>query len=270
MRDPRISRLRSRLPSRRGLIKGALASLGGLGLAGCDGGADNPLVQKLFSLEEMLTLRTQSGILGPNALAKEYSEADISTVFKPNGSTDPQDETYKTLAADGFKDYRLVVDGLVDRPAQYSLAELRAMPSRTQITRHDCVEGWSCIGRWSGVRLSHVLDAVGVKPGARYVVFHCADTPGEAAFGEDQPAPFYGSIDFQAARHEQTILAYDFNGAPLAVPHGAPLRLRVERQLGYKMSKYIMRIEVVESFAHIGDGHGGYWEDNGYAWYAGV
>ena len=261
--------MRDLLHTRRGLIKGALASLGGLGLAGCDGGTDNPLVQKLFSLEEKLTFSAQSGIVGPDSLAREYGEADISRFFKPNGSTDPQDEGYKALAADGFKDYRLIVDGLVERPVRYSLGELRAMPSRTQITRHDCVEGWSCIGKWSGVRLSHILDTAGVKPDARYVVFHCADTPDEASFGEE-PAHFYGSIDLQAARHEQTILAYDFNGAPLEIPHGAPLRLRVERQLGYKMSKYVMRIELVDSFAHLGDGHGGYWEDNGYAWYAGV
>ena len=266
MRDRHPSR---RHPSRRGLIKGALASLGGFGLAGCDGGADNPIVQKLFGLEEMLTFRTQSGILGPGALAQEYTEADISPFFKPNGSKDPQDEAYKALAAGGFDEYKLVVDGLVERPARYGLAQLRAMPSRTQITRHDCVEGWSCIGQWSGVRLSHVLDAVGVKASARYVVFHCADTPDEASFGEE-PAHFYGSIDLQAARHEQTILAYDLNGAPLEIPHGAPLRLRVERQLGYKMSKYVMRIELVDTFAPIGDGHGGYWEDNGYTWYAGV
>jgi DMSO/TMAO reductase YedYZ molybdopterin-dependent catalytic subunit len=261
--------MRDRRQSRRGLLKGALASLGGFGLAGCDGGANDALVQKLFKLEEMLTLRAQGGILGPDALAREYTEADITKFFKPNGSTDPSDDIYKALAADGFKDFKLVVDGLVDRPGQYGLAELRAMPSRTQITRHDCVEGWSCIGQWSGVRVSHILDTVGVRPEARYVVFHCADTPDEASFGEE-PAHFYGSIDLQAARHAQTILAYDFNGAPLEVPHGAPLRLRVERQLGYKMSKYVMRVELVESFAQIGDGHGGYWEDNGYTWYAGI
>ena len=255
--------------SRRGLLKGALASLGGLALAGCDGGADNEVVQKLFRAEEAMTSGAQGLLLGPDALAREYPESAISTVFKPNGSQDPQDEAYKALAADGFKDFRLKVDGLVERPADYGLADLRAMPSRTQITRHDCVEGWSCIGKWSGVRLSHLLDAVGVKPAARYVVFHCADTPDEASFG-DEPAHFYGSIDLEAARHAQTILAYDMNGAPLGIPHGAPLRLRVERQLGYKMSKYVMRVELVDSFAQIGDGHGGYWEDNGYTWYAGI
>ena len=256
-------------PTRRGLLKAGLATLGGAALAGCDGVKGSDVVSKLFDAEEALTFKVQSAILGPSALAREYTEADITTAFKANGSTDPQDEAYKAMAADGFDAFKLVVDGLVDRPAEYSLADLRAMPSRTQITRHDCVEGWSCIGKWSGVRLGHLLDAVGVKEAARYVVFHCADTPDEASFG-DEPAHFYGSIDLTAARHEQTILAYDMNGAPLDVPHGAPLRLRVERQLGYKMSKYVMRMELVESFAQIGDGHGGYWEDNGYTWYAGV
>ena len=255
--------------TRRGMLKGALASLGGLAVAGCDGGANNDLVQTLFKIEETLTFRAQTAVLGPDSLAKEYPESEISRFFKPNGSQDPQDESYKALAANAFADYRLAVDGLVERPAQHSLADLRAMPGRTQVTRHDCVEGWSCIGKWSGVRLGHLLDLAGVKNAARFVVFHCADTPEEASFG-DEPAHFYGSIDLTAARHEQTILAYDMNGAPLSVPHGAPLRLRVERQLGYKMSKYVMRVELVESFAGIGDGHGGYWEDNGYAWYAGV
>ncbi len=256
-------------PTRRGLLKAGLATLGGAALAGCDQATGSGIVAKLFDAEEALTFKVQSAILGPSALAREYSEADVTQAFKANGSTDPQDEAYKALAADGFDAFRLKVDGLVDRPAEYSLADLRAMPSRTQITRHDCVEGWSCIGKWSGVRLSHLLDAVGVKDAARYVVFHCADTPDEASFG-DEPAHFYGSIDLTAARHEQTVLAYDMNGAPLDVAHGAPLRLRVERQLGYKMSKYVMRMELVDSFAQIGDGHGGYWEDNGYAWYAGV
>jgi DMSO/TMAO reductase YedYZ molybdopterin-dependent catalytic subunit len=261
--------MRDREHSRRGLLKGGLASLGSLALAGCDGGTDNPIVQKLFAAEAALTYKAQTALLGPDALAPEYGEADIGRYFKPNGSTDLDDDAYKALAAKDFVDFKLKVDGLVDRPGEWSLAELRAMPSRTQITRHDCVEGWSCIGKWSGVRLSHLLDTVGVKDNAHFVVFHCADTPDQSSFG-DEPAHFYGSIDLRAARHEQTILAYDMNDKPLGVPHGAPLRLRVERQLGYKMSKYVMRVELVESFAHLGDGRGGYWEDNGYAWYAGI
>ncbi len=255
--------------SRRGLLKGGLVSLGSLALAGCDGGTDNPIIQKLFAAEAALTYKTQSALLGPDALATEYTAADISTMFKANGSTAPDDDAYKALADKKFADFKLKVDGLVEHPGEWSLAELRAMPSRTQITRHDCVEGWSCIGKWSGVKLSHLLETVGVKPEARFVVFHCADTPDQASFG-DEPAHFYGSIDLQAARHVQTILAYDMNDKPLDISHGAPLRLRVERQLGYKMSKYVLRVELVDSFAKIGDGHGGYWEDNGYAWYAGV
>jgi DMSO/TMAO reductase YedYZ molybdopterin-dependent catalytic subunit len=139
------------------------------------------------------------------------------------------------------------------------------MPSRSQITRHDCVEGWSAIAQWKGARLSAILAAVEPRPEARYVVFHCAD-PMEA----DGSDPYYESIDFDDAYHEQTILAYELNGAPLPIANGAPLRLRVERQLGYKHAKYVMRLELVQSFAAIGEGNGGYWEDQGYQWYAGI
>jgi DMSO/TMAO reductase YedYZ molybdopterin-dependent catalytic subunit len=141
---------------------------------------------------------------------------------------------------------------------------LRALPSRTQITRHDCVEGWSCIGKWTGTPLAALLQRVGVRPEARFVMFHCADTM------EDSADRYYESIGFGDAFDPQTILAYDMNGAPLQVAYGAPLRLRVERQLGYKMAKYVMAIELVESFSHIGRGHGGFWEDRGYEWYAGI
>jgi DMSO/TMAO reductase YedYZ molybdopterin-dependent catalytic subunit len=142
---------------------------------------------------------------------------------------------------------------------------VRALPSRTQITRHDCVEGWSAIGKWKGARLSAVLDAAGLKPSARYIVFHCAD-PMEA----DGTSPYYESIDLDDAFHEQTLLAYELNDKPLPIANGAPLRLRVERQLGYKHAKYVMRLEAVESFAAIHGGGGGYWEDQGYQWYAGI
>ena len=164
--------------------------------------------------------------------------------------------------------YRLEVGGLVDKPLTLGLDTLRAMPSRTQITRHDCVEGWSCIAKWTGVPLSTILDEAKVKPAARYVVFHCYDTMEQGLSGE---VKYYGSIDMIDARHPQTILAYGMNGKALPVANGAPLRVRVERQLGYKMSKYIRGIELVSSFAEIGDGKGGYWEDsNDYAWYAGI
>jgi DMSO/TMAO reductase YedYZ molybdopterin-dependent catalytic subunit len=170
------------------------------------------------------------------------------------------------MVANHFVDWRLEVTGLVDRTVRLSLEDLRAMPSRTQITRHDCVEGWSCIGKWKGVPLSDVLRLAGPQSAARYVVFRCAD-PMDSG---DPNSKYYESIGMQDAFHPQTILAYEMNDAPVPVAHGAPVRLRVERQLGYKMAKYIMRIELVDNFAHIGDGNGGYWEDLGYAWYAGI
>jgi DMSO/TMAO reductase YedYZ molybdopterin-dependent catalytic subunit len=146
------------------------------------------------------------------------------------------------------------------------------LPARTQITRHDCVEGWSCIGKWTGVPLSEILSRAGVRPEARFIVFHCADTLDDGGgFGVDpESIRYYESIDLIDAAHPQTILAYDMNGKPLTVPHGAPLRLRLERQLGYKMAKYITRIELVQNFADLHGGRGGYWEDRGYEWYAGI
>ena len=149
-----------------------------------------------------------------------------------------------------------------------TLAELRAQPARTQITRHDCVEGWSSIGKWTGARLAPLLDRAGLKPNARYLVFHCADTLDFSA-----PAGtgrYYESIDLIDAYHPQTILAYEMNDATLPVRHGAPVRLRVERQLGYKHAKYILRLEAVADYAHLGRGKGGFWEDRGYEWYAGI
>ncbi|MGB3022714.1 MAG: molybdopterin-dependent oxidoreductase, partial [Methyloceanibacter sp.] len=146
-------------------------------------------------------------------------------------------------------------------------AELRAMPARTQITRHDCVEGWSSIGKWTGVPLTALLEKAELKPSARYIVFYCADDLGET--GSDD-GKYYESVGLEDAFHPQTILAYAMNGAALPIPHGAPLRLRVERQLGYKMAKYVMRIEAVDEIAPIRGGMGGFWEDRGYEWYAGI
>jgi DMSO/TMAO reductase YedYZ molybdopterin-dependent catalytic subunit len=137
------------------------------------------------------------------------------------------------------------------------------MPQRTQITRHDCVEGWSAIGKWSGVPLAAVLDLAGMRPGARYVVFRCMDNDGSGNL-------YYESLDLHQARHPQTLLALRLNDAPLDPDHGAPVRLRVPTQLGYKSAKWIGRIEVVGSFANIHGGRGGYWEDQGYEWYAGI
>jgi DMSO/TMAO reductase YedYZ molybdopterin-dependent catalytic subunit len=229
--------------------------------------SDSPEVMDALGHAEGLNLWLQRILQGRHALAREFAPADISPDFKPNGSTSVDDPEYQHLAEGGFADWRLKVDGLVQRPLSLSLVDLRAMPSRTQITQHDCVEGWSCIGQWKGARLATVLAQAGLQPGARYVVFHCADTLERTL---DNTGQYYESIDLIDAAHPQTILAYDMNGAPLKLAHGAPLRLRVERQLGYKMAKYVMRIEVVNNFADLGRGKGSFWADRGYEWYAGI
>jgi DMSO/TMAO reductase YedYZ molybdopterin-dependent catalytic subunit len=251
---------------RRGMLAGITASVAAIPLGGCNPFSDNPTTREVLDSAEGLTEYMQRLILSRHALAQEFREADISPYFKPNGSTNPDDPAYVNLAQSGFSDWRLEVNGLVASPLSLSLSDLRAMPSRTQITRHDCVEGWSCIGKWTGVPLSRVLERARLKPDARYIVFYCADSLDEGLNADK----YYESIDLIDAFHPQTILAYDMNGAPLTVPHGAPLRLRAERQLGYKMAKYIMRIEAVQSFQQIAGGSGGYWEDRGYEWYAGI
>lgn len=249
---------------RRGFLVRATAGLSTLGLAGCDDLSAKPWLQRLLGSAEGVNHWLHRSVLPAHALAPEYTEAEISPSFRANGSTDPQDPHYLALAASGFAEWRLSVGGLVERPLRLSLNELRSLPSRTQITRHDCVEGWSCIGKWTGAPLSAVLALAGLKPAARFVVFHCADS----VYGG--PDRYYESVGLDDAFHPQTILAYGMNGAPLPVAHGAPLRLRVERQLGYKMAKYVMALELVDDFSAIGRGRGGYWEDRGYEWYAGL
>ncbi|MGI8438286.1 MAG: molybdopterin-dependent oxidoreductase [Chthoniobacterales bacterium] len=251
---------------RRAFMRGALVAAAGACLGACDRLTSSPAVVKILDGAEGLNRRV-TRVLARKALAPEFPASAISAEFHANGSTNPERESYRKLAANHFADYRLEIGGLVERPLQFSLDELRAAPSRTQITRHDCVEGWSCIGQWRGAKLGPLLDRAGLKPNARYLAFFCADTLEQSLDGSGD---YYETIDLDDAYHEQTILAYEMNGAVLPIPHGAPLRLRLERQLGYKMAKYIMRIEAVENFAHISGGKGGYWEDRGYAWYAGI
>ncbi|MET0256645.1 MAG: molybdopterin-binding protein [Luteibacter sp.] len=257
----------SMAPSRRRFLRNLAAGAGMVALAGCDRLSQTPGVDSLLRETEKLTLRAQRALQGRHALAREFTEADLSPVFRANGTQMPESDEYAQLLEHGFADWRLQVDGLVRNPQRLSLADLKRFPSRTQITRHDCVEGWSAIGKWQGVPLGRVLDAAGLKPGARYVVFHCAD---ELEQTLDGSGAYYESIDLLDAYHPQTILAYGMNGKDLPVAHGAPLRLRVERQLGYKHAKYVMRIEVVDSFASLFGGKGGYWEDRGYEWYGGI
>ena len=232
----------------------------------------SPSFGRVFDAVEEWTKLSQRTLLLPGELAREYSLADISPTFKANGTTNPGGDDYNLHVAQNFVNWCLRVDGLVSRPLSLSVADLHRLPSRTQITKHDCVEGWTAIGMWTGVQLGLILKAAGVSKSARYAVFHCADNlDGEPQKGGAQsPGQYYESIDFSDAFHPQTIIAYGFNGKPLSVPHGAPLRLRVERQLGYKHAKYLQRIEMTDSFAHLAGRRGGYWEDRGYEWYAGI
>jgi DMSO/TMAO reductase YedYZ molybdopterin-dependent catalytic subunit len=252
---------------RRRFLAGAAAGAGALALGGCDRLVQNADVERILRLAERLTMGAQRALLSGGALAREFSEADLSPVFRSNGTSRPAGEAYAALAEAGFADWRLRIDGLVQRPLSLSLADLKQLPSRTQITRHDCVEGWSAIGKWTGVPLGLLLQTAGLAVNARYAVFHCAD---EYERSWDGSGRYYESIDLVDAFHPQTILAYALNGQDLPIANGAPLRLRVERQLGYKQAKYLLRVEVVESFAHISRGRGGFWEDRGYEWYAGI
>lgn len=257
--------------SRRSLLRAGLASAAALPLGGCDAfdflkDRENALREFMLGANR-LTYETQRLLQSPDRLAPEFSAADIRQDQRPNGSIEPDTEEYMELRAGGFAAYELEVDGLVERPRRFTLDAIRDMPSRTQITRHDCVEGWSCIAKWRGVSLGHILDQVGVKPEARYVVFHCFDAIERSLSGE---VLYYESIDLVDARHPQTILSYAMNDKPLPVANGAPLRVRIERQLGYKMAKYISRIELVSDYGGIGLGRGSYWADRGYEWYAGI
>ncbi|WP_242129053.1 molybdopterin-binding protein [Sphingobium sp. Sx8-8] len=244
---------------RRALILGAAATL-----AGCDRLAKNATVRETLFSAENFHKWAQRSLMARDALAHEFRPDQISPFFRPNGTANPNTPEYKTLWRNGFADWRLKVGGLVDRPMSLSLAQLHGFRHREQITRHDCVEGWSAIGRWRGVPLKQVLDAARLRDGARYIVFHCADDMGGGK-------GYYESIDLTDAFHPQTILAFALNGEPLRVANGAPLRLRVERQLGYKQAKYLMAIEAVASLESVGGGKGGFWEDHaGYDWYAGI
>ena len=237
--------------ARRRLLTRALGASALLTLSGCDWLSQSPSVRRALATVEGLDHWLQRRLMSRRRLAREFTTADISRQFRANGSTEVDDPDYIRLAQGGFADWRLTIDGLVERPLSLSLEELRALPARTQITRHDCVEGWSCIGQWTGVRLSAVLQMARLRPQARYIVFHCADALEQTLDGTGQS---YESIDLIDAFHPQTILAYDMNGSTLPITHGAPLRLRVERQLGYKMAKYVMRIEALGSVSELGRG----------------
>jgi len=210
----------------------------------------------IYGAGETLTYAAQRLLMAHHSLAREFDRSEISKVFPVNGEV-PENETYQRLSAGGFADWRLAVDGLVARPASFSLTELKRLPARTQITHQACEEGWSFIAEWTGVPLSSVLNLVGVDPKAKYVVFFPFDES-------------WDSLDMSDAWHPQTLLAYAMNAQELPAPHGAPVRLRVPRQLGYKSVKYLSRITVTDTLKNIGNGLGSISPEIGYSWYAGI
>ena len=250
------------LSRRRLLCAGALGA-GSLMLGGCDKLTKPGPFRSMLEAMDNLHFGADRALMG-GALAREFRAADMSPNFRANGSrTGAANADWSAHAATSFKDWKLRLDGLVLRPLDLSLDALKAMPQRVQITRHDCVEGWSAIGKWQGPQLSNILGSAGLLPAARFIVFHCADLY--------EGKPYYESLDLIEAHHPQTILAWQMNGMPLPVDHGAPIRMRSERQLGYKHAKYVMRIEARASLAGLYGGKGGFWEDSsGYQWWAGI
>lgn len=202
-------------------------------------------------------------LFGHQISTQHYLPADRSHHFWVNGRP-PTEEKYLTLARDQFVNYSLEVGGLVDEPLHLKLAELRSMPKQTQITNHCCIQGWSGIAEWGGVPLRHIIQLCRPRPSVRYAVFHGFDNKATSEPHSKGAGYYYATVRMQLAVHPQTILAYEMNGQPLPIPHGAPLRLRLEGQLGFKMVKYLRAIEFVEDFGDIGSGYGGWPEDNLY------
>lgn len=205
---------------------------------------------------ETLTYACQRILTSGHSLAREFNPSLISKVAQVSGDP-PKRGPYQRLLATGFGDWRLSVDGLVARPASFSLADLKRYPARTQITEQTCEEGWSFIAEWTGMPLSEMMNTVGVLPQAKYAVFFPFDES-------------WDSLDMQDAWHAQTLLAYGMNGQDLPADHGAPLRLKVPRQLGYKSVKYLSRVTFTDTLKNIGKGLGSSSPEYGYSWYAGI
>jgi DMSO/TMAO reductase YedYZ molybdopterin-dependent catalytic subunit len=254
----------SGLLTRRTLVTAGLATAAGAsGLGGVyyfagRNGLIPPDYGGILGVGETLTYASQRLLTSGQPLAREFSRSEISKVPVVNGPA-PTDETYQALAADGFKDWRLQVEGLVARPMSFSLEELKRLPAESHIILHACEEGWSYIAEWTGVRLSHVLDLVETRPEARLVGFipfanHNQNTGAVRVL--------WDSIDMADALHPQTLLAYGMNGGALPADHGAPVRLRMSRQLGYKNTKYLYKIVVTDDMDFYRKGLG--------PWYGGI
>jgi hypothetical protein len=253
----------SPLITRRNALVTGLTAGGGLLFSGCSKELP-PTYGNILRMADVVTYSAHRTLLPGQSLAREYSHGDISS-FPATGTTNPADSagirynsthgpTYELLKAGGFADWRLSIEGSVARPGSYSLEDLKRFPSRTQITRHTCEEGWSAIGEWTGVPLSLLLEAAGVLPSARFVNYYTFDAMADG-------------IDMVDALHPQTILAYGMNGRDLMVRHGAPVRLRVEKQIGYKSMKYLRRIVVADEFDDMGKLGA---VQNGWSWYVGI
>jgi DMSO/TMAO reductase YedYZ molybdopterin-dependent catalytic subunit len=218
---------------------------------------NNIIMSQTLRIGDNLTYGAQRLLLSRSALAREYDRSEI-TSMPAIGTVDPArkkgGEAYGLLQRNAFVDWRLEVTGSVDRPMSFSLEDLKRMTRRTQITRHMCEEGWTAIAEWTGVPLAALLKAVAIRPTARFVNYYSFDG-------------WTDSVDMIDAFHPQTLLAYGMNGHDLPVSHGAPVRMRVERQLGYKSLKFLNRIVVVDDFGaagEVGD------MQNGWAWHAGI
>jgi DMSO/TMAO reductase YedYZ molybdopterin-dependent catalytic subunit len=242
---------------RRLLAAAAAASGSAAALWAARRGWIPPDYSGLFGIGETVTYAAHRALLADQPLAREFRRDQISANFPAINTVLPADDLYRQDMRLGFRDWKLPIDGLVARPTEFSLADLKGFPSRSQITEHVCEQGWSAIAEWTGVPLSVVLNATGIRPEARYVVFYTVDD-------------WWDSLDMADAWHPQTLLAYGMNGRDLPVPHGAPVRLRVERQLGYKNLKYLSQITVTDSVKNISKGQGAVGAENGYSWYAGI
>jgi len=248
--------------SRRNLVIAGLGAAAGVsGLAAAAGlarryGLIPPDSGGLYGAGETLTYAAQR-VLSPHSLAREFPRGMISKAPFANEVAPPSAQ-FQRLQAGGFADWCLSLDGMVARPASLSLADLKALPVRRQITEVVCEEGWSYVAEWIGTPLVEVLNTAGVLPQARYLVYFSIERD------------WWDSIDLADAHHPQTLLAWAMNDGDLPVPFGGPLRLRVPRQLGYKNVKYVTRMTLTDSLKGFGKGLGSASPEAGYAWYAGI
>lgn len=241
---------RKQIITRRQAIATGLSSLGALMLPGCTKPLP-PTYGNILRMGDNFTYLAHRALLPGQSLSREYRYADISS-FPATGTTDPStfNEDYAKLMNNSFEDFRLTVEGQVSNPGSYSLKDLMNFTSRTQITKHTCEEGWTAIAEWTGVPVSALLQHAGVLPSARFVIFQSFDE-------------WLEGFDMMDALHPQTLIAYGMNGRTLPIQHGAPVRLRVETQIGYKSVKYLNKIVVSDKFVDYG-------ADTGWAWYTGI